>query len=101
MTHLNDKTNQQITKSYDKPVDNGTFEQDMDELERKANSSLKSPSDRGIREISGSTPDPESDDDVLENAHAMGIAPNADFENPTELNLAKDIEEAEKLRRDS
>jgi len=71
----------------------------MEELRKKANSSLKSPSVRGNNSISGSTPGLESDDDVLQNAHQMGIAPNADFQNPKPLNIAEDINNAEKSRR--
>lgn len=99
MTNMHDKTKKLIIESYDKPVDSGTFKQDMEELKQKDNSSLKSPNERGSSSISGSTPDLESDDDVLQNAHQMGIAPNADFEHPTELNVAKDIDEAERSRK--
>ncbi len=89
------------TKPLNQPTDNDTFTQDMEELHQEANSSLESPAQRGSDSISGSTPDPESDDDVLQNAHRVGIAPNADLENPQELNLAQDIDNAEKLRQDS
>ncbi len=99
MTDIHDKTKKPIVETYDKPVDNGTFKQDMEELKEKANSSLESPSERGSNSISGSTPALESDDDVLQNAHQMGIAPNADFEHSTELNIAKDIDDAEKSRK--
>lgn len=99
MTNSNHKKNRQQTECYDEPVDNGTFQQNIDELNDEANTSVKSPSTRGSNSVSGSTPDLESDDDVLENAHAMGIAPDVDFENPKELNIAKDIENAEKSRR--
>jgi len=87
------------TISLDKAVNNDTFGQNMDELEQISNTSSKSPSERGEESISGSTPGPESDDDVLRNAHLMGIAPDADLEHPTELNLAKDIEDADKYRK--
>lgn len=99
MTDTHDKTKKPTVEYYDKPVDNDTFKQDMEELKEKANSSLESPGERGSNSISGSTPDLESDDDVLQNAHQMGIAPNADFEHPTELNIAKDIDDAEKSRK--
>jgi hypothetical protein len=75
------------------------LQKDMEELKQKANSSVESPSERGNKSISGSTPALESDDDVLQNAHQMGIAPNADFEHPTELNIAKDINNAERSRK--
>ncbi|HZJ18382.1 MAG TPA: hypothetical protein VFD45_02055 [Patescibacteria group bacterium] len=99
MINIHDKTKKLTIESYDKPVDNGTFKQDIQELKQKANSSLESPSERGSNSISGSTPDLESDDDVLQSAHQMGIAQNADFEHPTELNIAKDINDAENSRK--
>ena len=84
--------------SYDKPVDNDTFNEDMEELREEDKSSPESPSERGSYTVSGSTPDPESDDDVLQNAHDMGIAPDADLEHPKELDLEKDVEKANKYR---
>ncbi len=88
-------------QSLNKPTDNDTFAQDMQELENLSNSSTKSPNRRGSESISGSNPAPQSDDDTLQNAHYMGIAPDADLENPQELNIAKDIDNAEELRQDS
>jgi len=87
------------TSSLNTAVDNNTFQQDMKELDIEANQSTMSPGQRGSNSVSGSTPDPESDDDVLENAHQVGIAPDADLENPTELNIAKDVAESEEYLR--
>ena len=87
------------TISYNRKVNNDTFEQNMEEMKQKSNTSLESPSERGNESVSGSMPDLESDDDTLQNAHQMGIAPNADLENPQELNIAKDMDNAEKYRR--
>ena len=85
------------TNSYDKPVNNDMFSQNMDEMKQKSNSSSKSPSEIGNTSISGYMPDLESDDDVLQNAHQMGIAPNAYLEHPKELNIAKNIEELTRI----
>lgn len=85
--------------SYNKPVNNDTFRQNIEEMNQISNSSQKSPGERGGDSVSGSTPDLESDDDVLRNAHQMGIAPNADLEHPKELNLAEDINKAERYRK--
>lgn len=100
MSDDNNKSNNPDVVSYDEPVDNDTFAQDMEEMNQEDNSSLESPSERGEHSVSGSNADLESDDDTLENAHRMGIAPKADLEHPTELNIAKDIEEAEEARKD-
>lgn len=85
--------------SLDKPTDNDTFNQNIDELQHKFNSSKNSPNLLGSDSISGSTPSLESDDDVLRNAHQVGLAPDEDLENPQELNIAKDIDSAERLRK--
>jgi len=93
---MDDKAKKIKTVSYDKEVDNDTFAQDMEDMK---NQSSQSPSVTGSDSVSGTTPDLESDDDVLQNAHQMGIAPDADLEHPKELNIAKNIDDAEKLRR--
>ena len=99
MKKVNDDIKKSPFISYDKPVDNDTFKQDIEEMKQEDNSSLESPGVRGENSVSGSTPDLESDDDTLQNAHRMGIAPDADLENPTELNIAKDINDAEEYHR--
>ena len=60
---------------------------------------INSPASAGEASESGSTPDPESDDDVLANAHDMGIALGEDEEHPKELNIADDIDKAEEYQR--
>ncbi len=42
---------------------------------------------KGEQSISGSAPDPASDDDVLQNAQDMGLASGEDEEHPKELDL--------------
>lgn len=92
---MDDTLNKINTVSLDKHVDNDTFAQDMDKLRKQDNLSTESPGERGSESISGSESDVESDDDVLQNAHHMGIAPNADLEHPKPLNIARDINNAE------
>lgn len=58
-----------------------------------------SPSVIGEQSLSGDMPDPESDDDVLENAHAVGLALEEDEEHPKPLNIAADINNAEEYRK--
>lgn len=76
-----------------------TLEEDVNQLERAENTSTDSTAMRGTASVSGSDPDPSSDDDVLQNAHQVGIAPDADIDNPTELDIAKDVEEAEEYHK--
>jgi hypothetical protein len=57
------------------------------------------PGQAGEGAISGSVPDLESDDDMLENAHEMGLYAADDGEHPQELNLAGQVIAAEKKRR--
>lgn len=96
MTIIDNKTKNPRTISYDKAVDNNTFEQDMEDMKSQ---STQPPSVTGNNSVSGSTPDLESDDDVLQNAHQMGIAQDADLEHPKELNIAKDVDDAEEFQR--
>lgn len=70
---------------------------DVDELEEIADLPLEV---RDGLAISGSEPDPESDDDTLQNAQEVGIGLDADDDMPRPLNIAKDVEEAEKLHRE-
>lgn len=58
-----------------------------------------SPSVMGEQSLSGDMPDPESDDNVLENAHAVGLALEEDEEHPKPLNIAADINKAEEYRK--
>ncbi len=57
------------------------------------------PAQAGEGAISGSVPDLESDDDMLENAHEMGLYKGDDGEHPQELNIADQVMSAEKKRR--
>ena len=60
---------------------------------------FKSPQEEGEESISGTVAGLESDDDVLKAAHEMGIGLSEDYEHPKELDIAKDIEKAEKYKR--
>ena len=56
---------------------------------------IKSPQKLDEESISGSMPDPESDDDALKSAHEMGIGLGESYEHPKELDIAKDVNKAE------
>lgn len=49
----------------------------------------------GEESISGSTPDPESDDDTLDTAHKTGIYEDQDEEHPGELGVDEEIHKDE------
>ncbi|MBI3485731.1 hypothetical protein HY025_02190 [Candidatus Daviesbacteria bacterium] len=51
----------------------------------------------GDEDASGTMADLESDDDMLENAHKAGLYEKSDDEHPEELNVAKEVENAEKV----
>lgn len=53
----------------------------------------------GELSISGDTPDPESDDDMLLNSHQVGLRLDEDYDNPKPLNAAADVAAAERARR--
>jgi len=57
------------------------------------------PSVQGETSVSGDMPDPESDDDTLANAQYMGQQAGEDVEHPKELDLARDLDEAEEYIR--
>lgn len=50
----------------------------------------------GDEDISGSMPNPESDDDVLDVAHKRGLYQKANEEHPEELDIASQVDKAEK-----
>jgi len=97
-TDLPDEKGHSDDVTLDTPVDTGTLQEDLKKLGNASNTSVNSPNFRGSHSALGSQPAPESDDDVLKNAHEMGIAPNASTDKVTPLNLAKDLEDAEKNR---
>lgn len=57
------------------------------------------PGEVGESSVSGDMPDPDSDDDTLENAHSAGLRLNEDEEHPQELDIASDIDKAEEYQR--
>lgn len=58
------------------------------------------PSVKGEQSISGDMPDPESDDDVLKAAHQVGVGLDDKPGKPKPLDLAGDVEKAEKKKRE-
>lgn len=49
--------------------------------------------------VSGSMPDPESDDDTLKNAQAVGMQAGESTEHPEELDIARDIDHGEDFQK--
>ena len=58
-----------------------------------------SPASAGEEDVSGSATDPESDDNMLDASHEVGLRMNETEDEKQELNIAQDVEEAEKARR--
>lgn len=56
---------------------------------------LKSPAVQGTESVSGSDADPASGDDMLEEVHAVGEQNGEDLEHPKEIDLGRDINNAE------
>ena len=76
----------------------------LEELDDSTNDTIGEttpPSVLGEQSVSGDMPDPESDDDTLANMKQVGLQTDADYDNQEELNIAEDVEEAEKLHRSS
>lgn len=57
------------------------------------------PSVIGEQSVSGSNPDPSSDDDTVLNAQSMGLALDEDEEHPKELDIGSDIDKAEEYHK--
>ncbi len=73
---------------------------DKDHLrEDKKHSEVEKIALTGEEAIDGDTADLESDDDMLENAHDMGLYKGDDGAHPQELNLAAEVQNAEDGRR--
>ncbi|MBD3250805.1 MAG: hypothetical protein GF381_04550 [Candidatus Pacebacteria bacterium] len=68
-------------------------------LEEEEVKQAEPPYEEGETSASGHMPEPEVDDNALEMAQEPGLYLDADEENPVELNLAKQVEQAEKERR--
>lgn len=73
--------------------------------EDKKHGEVQTPQNIGESSESGHMPDPESDDDIDQMASEMGLyeetsptASSENPENPQEVNIAEEIEEAEKSR---
>lgn len=54
----------------------------------------------GEQTISGSTPDPESDDNALDAAHEAGLYEDQDEEHPGELGIDQEIKKDEKEHKE-
>lgn len=57
------------------------------------------PSVTGEQAVSGDMPTPDSDDDTLANAQAVGTQTHEDSEHPEEVDIGRDVDEAEEYER--
>lgn len=68
----------------------------LNEDDQKHKDALSEDIKTGEQTISGSTPDPESDDNTLDTAHDAGLYEDQDEEHPGEIDIAKEVEKDEK-----
>lgn len=54
---------------------------------------------KGEQSVSGTTPDPGSDDDVLRSTHEVGLAQNEDEKHPQDLDIGGDIDRSEEYQK--
>lgn len=66
--------------------------------DQKHKDALDQDENTGEESISGSAPDPESDDDTLKAAQDAGLYQDADDEHPAELGIAEEVKKAEEGR---
>lgn len=59
----------------------------------------ESPDEAGEQSVSGDMPTPDSDDDTLANAQAVGTQTHEDPEHPEEVDIGRDVDEAEEYER--
>lgn len=92
-----------VPPRFDRPVGEQTVDDLLlSQMSEAANDTISEhapPHILGEQSMMGTMPDPESDDDMLLNSHLMGLRLDEDEENPKPLNIAADVEAAERLRR--
>lgn len=73
----------------------------LDELQRQEEPEkpILSPQEEGEISVSGSMPDPESDDDTLKNEKEVGHQLGESTEHPEELDDARDTDKAEDYQK--
>ena len=69
----------------------------LDQLEKseKPEAEPLSPEREDEQSVSGTMPDPESDDDTLKNAQQVGMQAGESTQHPEELDIARDIDKGE------
>lgn len=74
----------------------------LDQLqkEEEPKKGFTTPQLEGEASVSGNMPDPESDDDVLKNAHDMGLQRGETYDNAQSLDEARDVNSNEKYQHD-
>lgn len=70
------------------------------EREEKPKKNFTTPQLEGEESVSGSMPDPESDDDVLKNAHDMGLQRGETYDNAEIVDLGRDVDANERYQQD-
>lgn len=73
--------------------------QDLSQDDQTNIAYMTEPSIAGEQSVSGDMPTPDSDDDTLANAQAVGTQTHEDPEHPEEIDIARDIDEAEEYER--
>jgi hypothetical protein len=98
-----EEDNPQLLRDYadnDIPPGNEGQQSNEERLSAEADNMMQKrmapPSVSGEQSVSGDMPDPESDDDTLQNAQDMGMQLDEDDEHPQEIDIARDIDRAER-----
>lgn len=71
----------------------------LEDLQSTGNDTIDeaaSPETLGEQSMSGTDPDPESDDNALDAAQEAAVAPDADEEHPQPMNIAEDVRKAQR-----
>lgn len=81
-----------------RPVELPEDEESLEELfaDELADEENMEDAEDGEEALSGDNAGLETDDDMLEASHEVGLRTDEDYENPQPLNIAEDIEKAER-----
>lgn len=90
------------------PEDASNFAVSLDSLIEEENAQtaidevdqvIPTPQTIGEQSASGHMPSPQADDDLTEAAHQVGLHLNDSLEEPEELDIGKEVNEAERIHR--
>ncbi|MEO8581383.1 MAG: hypothetical protein ABI425_02250 [Patescibacteria group bacterium] len=81
-------------------IPTGKIEIPVEKMDAVSNDSPLSPNEKSERAVSGSNPGVESDDNMLDNEKEVGLYTDVTEDDAPDLNIADQVEKAEKYHQD-